>query len=407
MGPNERIFVMRDEGRGQSGSMGRLTHPVLSFGKFLVLIALLLSFPASAQFFNDRPTRQPRQPAFGGFYFPNQAQQAPFGGLGEPQMQRPEWPGLSRYPGPHRRVRKLPPADYSHAPPSERQDASPNQRILVLGDAMADWLGYGLEQLLSDQSELGVVRKINTESGLLKYVPGKGDPANWIAAARQIAATEKPDAIVIMLGLNDRIAIRENASDTAAPKPIGEDSKSRATGEEDSDAAGSELSLEEKELVKNGAGEFRDARWVAHYTRVIRQMTAALRDRGVPVIWVGLPALQGQQPTSDMLFLNTLFREGAAKAGLSYVDVWEGFVDQAGRFMQYGPDFEGQTRRLRTPDGVFFTKPGRENLPTMLSARSEGFWPPSRWRSSCRPKSRRSASGISRNRGRSRVRSFH
>ncbi len=93
-------------------------------------------------------------------------------------MQRPEWPGLSRYPGPHRRVRKLPPADYSHAPPSERQDASPNQRILVLGDAMADWFGYGLEQLLSDQSELGVVRKINTESGLLKYVPGKGDPAN-------------------------------------------------------------------------------------------------------------------------------------------------------------------------------------------------------------------------------------
>ena len=284
-------------------------------------------------------------------------------------MQRPEWPGLSRYPGPHRRVRKLPPADYSHAPPSERQDASPNQRILVLGDAMADWLGMA-SQLLSDQSELGVVRKINTESGLLKYVPGKGDPANWIAAARQIAATEKPDAIVIMLGLNDRIGdTRECLGHGSAGSRAGEDSKSRATGEEDSDAAGSELSLEEKELVKNGAGEFRDARWVAHYTRVIRQMTAALRDRGVPVIWVGLPALQGQQPTSDMLFLNTLFREGAAKAGLSYVDVWEGFVDQAGRFMQYGPDFKGQTRRLRTPDGVFFTKPGRENLPTMLSVR--------------------------------------
>jgi hypothetical protein len=44
------------------------------------------------------------------------------------------------------------------------------------------------------------------------------------------------------------------------------------------------------------------------------------------------------------------------------VDVWDGFVDEAGRFMQQGPDFEGQTRRLRTSDGVFFTKAGARKM---------------------------------------------
>ena len=32
------------------------------------------------------------------------------------------------------------------------------------------------------------------------------------------------------------------------------------------------------------------------------------------------------------------------KAGITYVDVWDGFVDEAGRFVLKGPDFEGQPR---------------------------------------------------------------
>jgi len=63
-----------------------------------------------------------------------------------------------------------------------------------------------------------------------------------------------------------------------------------------------------------------------------------------------------------MLFLDSLYRESAAKAGITYVDVWDGFVDEAGRFLQKGPDFEGQLRQLRSYDGVYFTKPGARKL---------------------------------------------
>ena len=91
-------------------------------------------------------------------------------------------------------------------------------------------------------------------------------------------------------------------------------------------------------------------------------MIGVLKSKGVPVLWVGLPAIRGPKGTSDMLFLDALYRDAAGKAGITYVDVWDGFVDEAGRFLQKGPDFEGQIRQLRTADGVFFTRPGARKL---------------------------------------------
>jgi hypothetical protein len=63
-----------------------------------------------------------------------------------------------------------------------------------------------------------------------------------------------------------------------------------------------------------------------------------------------------------MLFLDALYRDAAGRTGITYVDIWDGFVDEEGRFQQKGPDFEGQIRQLRTYDGVYFTKPGARKL---------------------------------------------
>ncbi len=91
-------------------------------------------------------------------------------------------------------------------------------------------------------------------------------------------------------------------------------------------------------------------------------MIAIVKAKGVPVIWVGLPAIRGPKGSSDMLFLDSLYREAAGKAGITYVDVWDGFVDERGLLLQKGPDFEGQIRQLRSYDGVYFTKPGARKL---------------------------------------------
>jgi hypothetical protein len=91
-------------------------------------------------------------------------------------------------------------------------------------------------------------------------------------------------------------------------------------------------------------------------------MIAVAKSKGVPVIWVGLPAIRGPKGPSDMLFLDSLYREATGKAGITYVDVWDGFVDERGLMMQKGPDFEGQIRQLRSYDGVYFTKYGARKL---------------------------------------------
>jgi len=364
-----------------------------------VTIAMLVGIvgPASAQFFN-----------FGNFGGQPRQQRGGFGGGGG-------WFGGDFFqpfqPSQQPRQRVYQYQDFSKAPPPEKRDGVPERYALVLGDGMADWLAYGLEDAYSEQPDMGVIRKAKNTSGLIKYQP-KGDPADWAAAAKGILATEKPDVIVVMLGLNDRVSLREPATDKtdkpadkkndkkdARAKP---DAKTDAKSDAKSDskpadgkpqakpdgAANSAAKPDDKVIdteappddaadnsdappaaapektarTPNGLYEFRDDRWVELYTKKIEEMIAVLKSKGVPVVWVGLPAIRGPRGTSDILFLDSLYRDAAGKAGITYVDVWDGFVDEAGRFLQKGPDFEGQIRQLRTYDGVYFTKPGARKL---------------------------------------------
>jgi hypothetical protein len=80
------------------------------------------------------------------------------------------------------------------------------------------------------------------------------------------------------------------------------------------------------------------------------------------VLWVGLPSRSGAKATADVSYLNELYKSRAEKAGITYVDIWDGFVDEQGRYNAQGPDYEGQTRRLRTGDGMHFTKFGARKL---------------------------------------------
>src|ERR1700720_1118086 len=91
------------------------------------------------------------------------------------------------------------------------------------------------------------------------------------------------------------------------------------------------------------AYDFHTDQWAALYAKRIDAMIAALKSKGVPVIWVGLPAIRGTKSTSDLSYLDELYRERAERAGIIYVDIWDGFVDEDGDYAVQGPDFEGQT----------------------------------------------------------------
>jgi uncharacterized protein len=82
----------------------------------------------------------------------------------------------------------------------------------------------------------------------------------------------------------------------------------------------------------------------------------------VPVIWVGLPSQRGTKSSEDSAYLNERYRSSAEKAGIVYADIWDGFVDESGKYSPQGPDYLGQIRRLRTNDGVYFTKFGARKV---------------------------------------------
>src|SRR5262249_53608259 len=217
----------------------------------------------------------------------------------------------------------------------------------------------------------------------------------WPQVVKEVIAADKPKLIVMMIGLNDRQLIRERAptpapsgrsnagtakqqqqqSVTAPPPPPAPlDPELQAQQSADrQNAEAQETPPEEAPILapepsrgaaagNAGPFEFRSERWEAAYIRRIDATIAALKSAGVPVCWVGLPPQPAPRATTDSPYLNELYRQRAEKAGIVYVDVWEGFVDGSGQFAAQGPDFEGQIRRLRSADGIYFTKPGARKL---------------------------------------------
>ncbi len=61
--------------------------------------------------------------------------------------------------------------DFSRAPAPDKRETTATRNVLVLGDAMADWLAYGLENAYAETPEMGVIRKHKTVSGLIRYQP--------------------------------------------------------------------------------------------------------------------------------------------------------------------------------------------------------------------------------------------
>lgn len=355
--------------------------------------------PAAAQFFDQRypSLSRPRQRS-GGFF------ENLFGG-GRSSGER-------EVPNPYQhqyQLQREAPAETSRAP-AARKDTKPDQpepttNIVVLGDSMADWLAYGLEDAFADAPEVGIIRKNKANSGLLRY-DARSD-LDWWHVARDLLANEKPSYVVMMIGVADRQNLREkdvakeaeqqkaDAAKTAtatadqaksdAAKPDAAKTDAAKTDAAKTDAAKADpnkpaddktdeaktdseqaiIAPEPKRSAKragNGVIEFRTDEWAKVYSHRIDETIAALKSKGVPVFWVGLPSIRGTKSTADVSYLNDLYRGRAEKAGAVYVDVWDGFVDEGGKFTTFGPDYEGQMRRLRSADGVYFTKYGARKL---------------------------------------------
>lgn len=203
-------------------------------------------------------------------------------------------------------------------PPEPKIEKLENARkILVVGDFLAGGLAEGLTEAFAESPGVVVVDRSNGSSGLVR-----DDFYDWQAELPVIKAEIEPALIVALVGSNDR-----------------------------------------QQLVVDGTREnVRNPAWNTEYERRVKAFVEAATAGGVPLIWVGLPAFQSSAMTSDIVVFNGFYRNAAARANAEFVDIWDGFVDEQGKFVFTGSDINGQQVRLRGSDGINLTSAGKRKI---------------------------------------------
>lgn len=198
---------------------------------------------------------------------------------------------------------------------SEKLDNA--REVLVVGDFLAGGLAEGLETAYAESPGVLIVDRTNGSSGFVR-----DDFYDWNANIGPILDEVEPAAVVVMIGSNDR-----------------------------------------QQMVVDGQRESpRSEDWTREYKRRAAALADAVRERGIPLIWTGLPPFRSSSMSSDMLAFNDIHKRVAEAAGGEFVDIWEGFVDESGNFVYSGPDMNGQPVRLRAGDGINVTRPGRRKI---------------------------------------------
>ncbi|MDP3897445.1 MAG: DUF459 domain-containing protein, partial [Mesorhizobium sp.] len=138
--------------------------------------------------------------------------------------------------------------------------------LLVVGDFNGNGLAEALATVYAAKADVRVVDRTNGSSGFVR-----DDFYNWPTEIVALMETEKPAAVVVMIGTNDRQEMR--VAGAREPK--------------------------------------RSENWTREYQARVTALAKAVRERGVPLVWVGLPSFKSTSMSSDMLAFNDIYR-GAA-----------------------------------------------------------------------------------------------
>lgn len=207
------------------------------------------------------------------------------------------------------------PAVVEEAPaPDKNADA---RVILVVGDFLAAGLAEGLTEAFRLDPTIRIEARSNGSSGLVR-----DDFYDWPAELPAMLETLKPTAVVVAVGANDRQAMR----------------------------------LESRRVQP------RSDDWNKAYAARAAALAEAVTKAKAQLLWMGMPAFRQGRMSEDMIAFNDIYRTAVEGAGGSFVDVWEGFVDETGAYTASGPDINGQPVRLRAGDGINMTAAGKRKL---------------------------------------------
>lgn len=208
--------------------------------------------------------------------------------------------------------------DAEPPPPVAVISKHPDARVVLV---VGDFLGSGLaEGLTTAFTEIPTVRIVDRTSGSSGFV--REDFHNWPEKIGELITAERPAAVIVMIGANDR-----------------------------------------QQMLVDGVREtVRSENWNKEYAERASELAKAIGARKVPFLWVGMPPFKSSKMMLDMLAFNEIYRTAATGAGGEYVDIWDAFVDENGAYAPSGPDINGQPARLRANDGINLARPGKRKI---------------------------------------------
>jgi hypothetical protein len=186
-------------------------------------------------------------------------------------------------------------------------------RVLVVGDSLGDGLWSGLYRAFEDDATLEFIQRAKNSTGF-----ARPDSYDWNNELTDILKQDTYQIAVIMFGDNDAQPIKSG-----------------------------------KDWLKVGSDAWREV-----YGKRVEAFIKKLRAANIAVYWVGLPIMRSENQNADAEALNDVYREKAFINGAKFIETWNGFTDESGRFSAYGPDMTGQVKRLRADDGIHFTMRG-------------------------------------------------
>ena len=191
-------------------------------------------------------------------------------------------------------------------------------RLAVFGDSMAVDIARALERLFADDPNIVIVGQGVGSSGFVR-----DDFFDWNATIGEQIAADSFDIAVVIIGINDR-------------QPIGGD-------------------------------EPLSDQWSAAYSARVGNFVTQLRNANKPTIWIGLPPMEASSYGQAISQISEIQKLAVFSAGAEYVDIYERFLSDEGKYSSFGPDLNGNRVRMRKDDGIHFSAAGADKVAFYLN----------------------------------------
>ncbi len=230
---------------------------------------------------------------------------------------------------PQEQRRREAPAAAAPPPKPTVEKAADATKLAVFGDSLAVELAKALDRFYAEDPNLVVLDEGVGDSGFVRQ-----DHFDWAEAVDKEIAEDSFDLAVVIIGLNDRQEIKV---DGETLEPLSE-------------------------------------QWTRVYQGRITEFLQKLRAARKPVLWVGLPPMSKNDYSTAISQINAIQRLASFSGGAEFLDIYERFVGEDGKYTTYGPDVNGQNARMRRDDGIHFATAGADKLAFYVSQSLRTFY---------------------------------